>query len=343
LIVLLYISLDTATFREVSDDDQSSRSEAHDSVLLQLNSAASRTSPSKPAPALSVAQGSDGKTAVFGATTPAADNMKEAYLSLLLMALTGSLTDEAGACDVFSKGGCSVVRSFDPVERMKGNDWPPWGQTMVGHLRLLNVRTAIEDTVKNNVPGDFVELGTWRGGTCIFAKAIFNVMGETSRKVHLFDAFEKIQSYDTTQGNFVDFLAATQDSVSHNFQKFGVLDDNVEFHKGLFKNTVPAFVAANPNLQLSVLRIDGNFYDSYQDALYYLFPLVPVGGYVIFDDVFVNNGDEAIMQCWLDFKKDNSVPEELTRIDDVSAYFKKTVDTKIDRAHMKTPRDSNLQ
>lgn len=34
-----------------------------------------------------------------------------------------------------------------------------------------------------------------------------------------------------------------------------------------------------------MLRIDGNFYDSYQDALYYLYPLVPVGGWVIFDDI----------------------------------------------------------
>jgi hypothetical protein len=35
---------------------------------------------------------------------------------------------------------------------------------MVGHLRLDNVRRIIEDVVENNIPGDFVELGVWRGG-----------------------------------------------------------------------------------------------------------------------------------------------------------------------------------
>ena len=65
-------------------------------------------------------------------------------------------------------------------------------------------------------------------------------------------------------------------------------------------------------MKLAVLRVDGNFHDSYQDALYYLYGFVPVGGFVIFDDVFSHKG---AMQAWNEFNKDHGLPEELTRID----------------------------
>lgn len=69
---------------------------------------------------------------------------------------------------------------------------------------------------------------------------------------------------------------------------------------------------------------------------------MPVGGYVIFDDV-LDVGHDEVMQCWVDFKADNNLPEKLIQIDYSSAYFRKTVAISIDRTHMKPPRDSNLQ
>jgi len=54
--------------------------------------------------------------------------MKESYLSLLVMALTGSINHEAGACDWTSPGGCTAVQPMDPKKRFMGNDRPPWGQ-----------------------------------------------------------------------------------------------------------------------------------------------------------------------------------------------------------------------
>lgn len=41
-----------------------------------------------------------------------------------------------------------------------------------------------------------------------------------------------------------------------------------------------------PSIQsIAVLRVDGNFYDSYQDAMYYMYDVVRIGGIMIFDDV----------------------------------------------------------
>ena len=93
-------------------------------------------------------------------------------------------------------------------------------------------------------------------------------------------------------------------------------------------------------MKLAVLRVDGNFHDSYQDALYYLYGFVPVGGFVIFDDVFSHKG---AMQAWNEFNKDHGLPEELTRIDIYiyiyvyiySGYFRKTRSVSVDFTKMR--------
>ena len=75
---------------------------------------------------------------------------------------------------------------------------------------------------------------------------------------------------------------------------------------GLFQKTVP-LIESDPLLsKIAVFRIDGNFYDSYADALYYGYEKVPVGGIVIFDDVFSH---AAVMRAWLDFKGDQGLSE----------------------------------
>ena len=55
-----------------------------------------------------------------------------------------------------------------------------------------------------------------------------------------------------------------------NFKEHDLYDDNVQFFKGLFKHTLPEFYQnySTTNLSMSILRIDGNYYDSHQDALH---------------------------------------------------------------------------
>ena len=43
---------------------------------------------------------------------------------------------------------------------------------MMGAERLNNIRHCIEDVLRNNVPGDLIETGVWRGGGVIFMRAI---------------------------------------------------------------------------------------------------------------------------------------------------------------------------
>jgi O-methyltransferase len=115
---------------------------------------------------------------------------------------------------------------------------------------LWNFCAAIEEVNRNNIPGDIIELGVWRGGAMLTATKLLDEQ-KSKRHLHLFDAFESIQGY-----THEDFLAVSQERVKSSFEYFGLLSDRVHFHKGLFKDTVPAFRSDRP---IAVLRVDGKW------------------------------------------------------------------------------------
>lgn len=129
----------------------------------------------------------------LGASYPPAARQ---HVRLLALALTGALTPVESRCNPDSSGGsvCDNWMPFDLSVRFCGGDWPTRGQTMVGIVRLRNVADVLYQVIANDIPGDFAELGVWRGGICIFAKSILDAMNE-NRLVHVFDAFEAIASY----------------------------------------------------------------------------------------------------------------------------------------------------
>ena len=73
-------------------------------------------------------------------------------------------------------------------------------------------------------------------------------------------------------------------------------------------------------------------------TMYYGYDKVPVGGIVIFDDVFSH---PPVMRAWLDFKSDQGLVEELNRIDRHSSWFRKQKDVKVDKTKKKPPQDIN--
>ena len=239
--------------------------------------------------------------------------------------------DEVGRCNG-GPGGCALQRvaQFNHSLREKGNDWPPVGHTMVGHKRLDNVKSAIESVVSASIPGDFAELGVWRGGASIYAQLVMKCLRQMhERRVLVFDAFETLLHLNM-YGTASSYLSVTEQEVRHNFAKYGVLK-GAHFYKGLFSNSLPHFTIQNQaeNRSISVLRIDGNFYSSYQDVLYELYSLVPVGGIVIFDDILSHKG---VQDFWRDFTHDYSMNEVLHAIDDHSAWFRKERAVELDRA-----------
>ena len=71
-----------------------------------------------------------------------------------------------------------------------------------------------------------------------------------------------------------------------------------------------------------------------------MYESVPVGGIVIFDDIFSH---ESVKRCWSDFKMDHGLTEDLNRIDVHAAWFRKEIDVKIDMSKMRAPKDANIE
>src|SRR5205823_14646932 len=75
-------------------------------------------------------------------------------------------------------------------------------------------------------------------------------------------------------------LAVPLDQVKANFAKYDLLDDQVRFLPGWFKDTLPT---ANIGA-IAILRLDGDMYESTLTPLRHLYSRLSRGGYVIVDD-----------------------------------------------------------
>ena len=212
---------------------------------------------------------------------------------------------------------------FDPISRGHGKDWPENAETMIGLHRLNNLQYCIEQVISQNVPGDLIECGAWRGGACIFMRAVLKTYGDASRKVWVADSFEGLPKPDKEkrpddaqlwQGGE---LAVTLDQVKKNFTRYGLLDDQVCFLKGFFIDTLPDA----PIKQLAVLRLDCDMYDSVTQSLEYLYGKVAIGGFVIIDDY------GALLPARLavdDYRKVHGIKDKLNRIDWTGVYWQKS-------------------
>ncbi len=196
------------------------------------------------------------------------------YLDLMKRVLLG-LTYE----DIASNTG-----KFDVHARMTGWDWPAHAHTMIGWERLTNVETCVQSVLDGEVPGDLVECGVWRGGTCIFMQSILKERGE-NRQVWVVDSFKGVPPPELPEDKDFNLyihpeLSVSQAQVKHNFELYNLLGENVHFLEGWFADTLPTA----PIEKIAVLRCDGDLYKSTMNILENLYPKLSPGGYCIIDD-----------------------------------------------------------
>jgi O-methyltransferase len=135
---------------------------------------------------------------------------------------------------------------FDAQMREDGRDWPVDAETMIGLKRLSNLRMCVESVLEDGVPGDLIETGAWRGGATIFMRAILNAHGVTDRMVWVADSLEglprpdgRFSQDDGDQHHTRLELVVSVDEVRENFRRYQLLDDQVGFLVGWFKDTLP--------------------------------------------------------------------------------------------------------
>ena len=169
-------------------------------------------------------------------------------------------------------------------------------------------------------------------GATIFMRGILKAYGITDRKVWVADSFEGLPEpdsakfpveaqfhHDPLMKTFYQNFAASLSDVQRNFAAYGLLDDQVEFLPGWFKDTLPHA----PIEKLAVMRLDGDYYASIMDALSGLYDKLSIGGYVIVDDY----GQDAWTNCRQavdEFRRQRCITAELLRVDSSCYYWKRT-------------------
>lgn len=207
-------------------------------------------------------------------------------------------------------------------QREEGAFWPLLADTMIGMKRLNSLQKCIETVLSEDIPGDFIETGVWRGGACIFMRGLLAAHNIRDRRVFVADSFRGLpppdQRYAADRGDQHhrhEFLAVSEDVVKANFARYGLLDDQVVFLPGWFSETLPA----SPIDALSILRLDGDMYASTVEALRHLYPKLSRGGYCIVDDYAL----EGCRQAVDDYREEHRIDAAIHLVDWTGAWWRK--------------------
>jgi Macrocin-O-methyltransferase (TylF)/Glycosyl transferase family 2 len=243
-------------------------------------------------------------------------DVRTRYLELLKACLTRSAFEDLSP-EALQK---RLVGADDPDTVARSA-----AETMIGHKRLDNIQFVAGRIFADQIPGDFIETGVWRGGATIFMRALLD--DEPDRCVWVADSFQGLPPPDAEKypvdGNWPEnifhtraYLAVPKSTVMQNFRRYGLLDERVKFLQGFFKDTLPG-----PVERLALLRLDGDMYESTIQVLEALYDKVSGGGFVIVDDYSLNGARSAVH----DFRKTRGIAEPLETIDWTGVYWRKSL------------------
>jgi O-methyltransferase len=240
----------------------------------------------------------EGPYKILDVATVGTMSLEERYLALLRKALTRSFPQAAyseippnrrtaGKAIRYS-AYARLQRLLRPMHLALVQTNRSTGETMMGTGALENLHFCLHEVRAHDVPGDLVEAGVWRGGGTIYMRAFLEAYQDRTRNVWVADSFEglpkpKEHQYAADRGSTLwasEYLAVSQEEVERNFAIYGLLDDRVRFLKGFFSDTMPTA----PIDRISLLRLDGDMYESTIVVLEHLYPKLSAGGFVIIDD-----------------------------------------------------------
>ncbi len=228
------------------------------------------------------------------------------------------------------------LRKFLPRDPLQPEKLRLWWEvlpyTMCTYEKLANVYDLACEIEEKKLDGAFVECGVWRGG-CSAVMAYVAHRAESRRASWLFDSFEGLpepteadgdEAVQFAQGHAAGEMKAIGQNVASKeyadriFARLN-LTNNVHMVKGWFQDTVPQSAARiGP---ISILRLDGDWYESTMVCLEALYDNVVPGGYIILDDFEYWQGSKKATE---DYFARRGVELPMTRVDEQAVYFQKT-------------------
>lgn len=170
--------------------------------------------------------------------------------------------------------------------------------TMTSMERLYSLYNSVHYVIDNQIEGDLVECGVWRGGSSMMMALTLLKKGISNRQIFLYDTFEGMSeptSEDSTfQGEAAEELLMKQDKdaedsiwcyssieeVKTNLEKTNYPEAQLKFVKGKVEDTL---LSSKP-AKIALLRLDTDWYVSTKSELEILYPLLSSKGILIIDD-----------------------------------------------------------
>lgn len=194
--------------------------------------------------------------------------------------------------------------------------------------------------LREDVKGDFVEAGVYRGATSV---GMMFVLDEWNSSLALWacDSFNGLPSPSTQDVNATSecwrtlklewaagdaprkgcevgrrgLYRADRGALEAGVRAYGVSRDRLRIVQGWFADVLPAVGMGT----ISFLRIDGDLHNSTRDALVQLYPRLSAGGVVYIDDV------GSFAGCWKavhDFRHAHGIRSPLQRIYEMRTNFR---------------------
>ena len=196
---------------------------------------------------------------------------------------------------------------------------PDWDKklSLVTIDKLMNVIQSTKYIIENNIEGDFVECGVWRGGCSLAIAMVLNDL-KVDRKIYLFDTFEGMTrpgnedyGYDgfnplkvfeeKQKDNFNDYCYASLEYVVSKFKDLK-LDKYATFIKGDVLKTLNQ--EENIPNKIALLRLDTDWYESTKLEMEKLYPKLVRNGVLLIDDYGDWQGCKKAIDEY--FKENNS-------------------------------------
>jgi O-methyltransferase len=171
--------------------------------------------------------------------------------------------------------------------------------TMTSPERLVSLSRGVDHLVRNNIAGDVVECGVWKGGSMMLVARKLARLGDMGRNLYLFDTFEGMSEPGKEDVSAVDQTSAGEllnsaertdgdnvwcysplEEVRTNLRETDYPIEKIRFIKGKVEDTLP-----EPSIgRIALLRLDTDWYESTRHELDTLYDLLVPGGIMIIDD-----------------------------------------------------------
>jgi hypothetical protein len=174
---------------------------------------------------------------------------------------------------------------------------------MVSADTLIFAMELVLKAITQDLRGAIVECGVWRGGTSMAMMLVQRrYLGRVVKPVYMLDSFEGLPPTTEKDGQFAESFVRGEwgaefkncvvdiSDVSQWLADAGLVEGDFFLVKGWFDKTVPALAEKLQDSNISVLRVDGDWYNSTKICLDHLVPCVTTNGFVIVDDYVAFDG-----------------------------------------------------